>query len=231
MEMELSSQSGEYLYSIAAAFSCAAYLLKNILWLRILLVVAATIYIISGVSLGITSMVGWNSAYLLINTYHIVFLLLDRVSINVPEETRSIYQPIFSTLSTREFKKLISNNQFETVQDEVIVEEAKVPGRLFIILRGKVEIMKSDVRIASLGAGDFVGEMSFLSKEPASASAHARGQVQYAYWTRNDLEKLQHGNITLYNRFIAIIGCDLVRKLKNNNDTQAQNNTQLDFVL
>ena len=231
MDMEFSGQPGEYLYSIAAAFSFGAYLLRNILWLRILLVVAATIYIISGVSLGITSMVGWNSAYLLINSYHIVFLLLDRITINLPEDTRNVYHLYFSSLSTREFKKLISNNRFGIVQDEVIVDESEVPGRLFIILRGKVEIMKSGCRIASLGAGDFVGEMSFLSKEPASASAHARDLVQYAYWTHDDLEKLQHKNITLYNKFIAIIGCDLVRKLKSKNNTQAQNTTKLDFVV
>lgn len=231
MDIELSSQSGEYLYSIAAAFSCGAYLLRNILWLRILLVAAATIYIISGVILDITSMIGWNTAYLLINFYHIVLLLLDRITINLPEETRKLYHLYFSSLSTREFKKLISTNSFKHAQDQVIVEESEVLERLFIILHGDVEIMKSGRPIASLGAGAFIGEMSFLSKEPASASAHARGLLHYAYWTRDDLERLQEKNIKLYNKFIAIVGCDLVRKLKNKNDTQMQNSTKLDFVI
>jgi len=137
----------------------------------------------------------------------------------------------FSSLSTREFKKLITNNRFKVVQDDMIVAESEVPERLFIILRGKVEIMKSGSCIASLGAGDFVGEMSFLSKEPASASAHARDLVQYAYWTHDDLEKLRRRSITIYNKFIAIVGCDLVRKLRSNNDTQSQNPTKRDFVV
>ena len=231
MDLEFSGQPGEYLYSIAAAFSCGAYLLKNMLWLRILLVIAATIYIVYGVSLGITSMIGWNSAYLLINTYHIVFLLLDRVTITLPTDTRKVYQLYFSSLSTREFKKLISNNRFAIVQDDVIIEESEIPQRLFIILRGRVEIMKSGQSIAILGAGDFIGEMSFLSKEPASASAYARELVQYAYWTRDDLEKLQRKDIKLYNKFVAVVGCDLVRKLKNRNDSQVEQSTRLDFVI
>jgi hypothetical protein len=55
--------------------------------------------------------------------------------------------------------------------------------------------------------------------------------VQYAYWTRDDPKKLQHKDIALYNKFIAIVGCDLVRKLKSKTGTQAQNTTKLDFVV
>lgn len=108
--------SGEYFYSIAALFSLSAYLLGNILWLRILLVVAALFYIISGVSLGITSMVGWNTAYLLINAYHVVLLLLEKSTINLPDDTKDIYQRIFSSMSTREFKKLITVNPSRLLQ-------------------------------------------------------------------------------------------------------------------
>lgn len=230
MDIGTLSQSGEYLYSIAAVFSCGAYLLRSILWLRILLVAAAMVYILSGVTLGITSMIGWNTAYLLINSYHIVLLLLDRITITLPKETRHLYQLYFSSLSTREFKKLFNISRYENAKDAVIIEESEVLEKLFIILNGKVEIMKSGNLIASLGAGDFIGEMSFLSKEPASASAHARGLLQYAYWTRGDLEKLEYKNIQLYNKFVAIVGCDLVRKLKNKNDTEMQNSTKLDFV-
>ena len=75
MEVNLQDFSGEYLYSVAAMFSAGAYLLRSTLWLRILLVMAAIVYIMTGVSLGITSMVGWNSTYLLINLAHIVLLM------------------------------------------------------------------------------------------------------------------------------------------------------------
>ena len=183
--------SGEYFYSIAALFSGSAYLLGNILWLRILLVIASIIYIISGISLGITSMIGWNSAYLAINFYHITLLLLDRVTINLPEETKTIYHQFFSSLSTREFKKLIMTNKFGLSQNSVIIQHTERTDKLFIILNGQVNIVRSEKVIASLSAGDLIGEMSFMSKEPASASAIAQGIVEYAYWTHNDLEKLK----------------------------------------
>ena len=223
--------SGEYVYSIAAAFSCSAYLLRNILWLRILLVLASTIYIISGVNLGITSMIGWNTAFLLINTYHIILLILDKVTINLPDNTASIYRQYFSTLSTREFKKLIVSNHFISVKNEAIIRQSEVTDKIYIILNGYVDIVRSNSAIASLGEGDMIGEMSFMTKDPASAQAIARGEVLCAFWTHDDMDKLKLKNINLYNKFIAIIGCDLVRKLKRKNSSEYNCDTKLDFIV
>jgi hypothetical protein len=231
MEGNLLGLSGEYFYSVAALFSCAAYLLRNILWLRILLVCAAITYIISGVNLGITSMIGWNSAYLVINLFHIAVLLLDKITISLPQETRKIYLRYFSTLSTREFRKLITINGFCIFQDDHIVHEFEVPDRLYIVLRGTVNVVKGNHTIATLKAGDFIGEMSFLSKQPASANAQAKDLVQCAYWTHDDLEKLKLKNIEAYDKFVAIIGCDLVRKLNYQNEKQLDLTTKLDYVV
>lgn len=223
--------SGEYFYSIAAFFSLSAYLLRSMLWLRILLVCAALVYIVSGVSLGLTAMVGWNLAYVAINLYHIVFLLLDRVTITLPPETRKVYQRYFSSMSTREFRKLITSNGFQIFQDQNIVDEAAVPDKLFIILRGSVNVVRDGETIAQLGSGSFIGEMSFISKEPASASAYAENLVQCAFWTHGDLDKLRERNIGTYNNFLGIIGRDLVRKLRHKNDQQMDSITKLDFVV
>jgi len=44
MEGNLLNLSGEYFYSIAAMFSCLAYILRSMLWLRIFLACAAITY-------------------------------------------------------------------------------------------------------------------------------------------------------------------------------------------
>ncbi len=231
MEGNLLHQSGEYFYSIAATFSCLAYILRSILWLRIFLACAAITYIVSGVILGITSMIGWNSAYLVINLFHIAILLMDKITISLPRETRGVYHRYFNTMSTREFKKLITLNGFDTFQDQNIIDGLEIPDRLYLVLRGKINIIKQDSTIATLGSGDFIGEMSFISKAPASASAYAENFVQCAYWTHDDLEKLRYKNPQAFEKFIAIIGCDLVRKLNYKNERQIELITKLDYVI
>lgn len=212
-------ESGEYFYSIAALFSLSAYLLTNMLWLRILLVLASVVYIISGISLGITSMVGWNSAYLAINLFYVVKIILEKSTITLPEETRDIYRQFFSSMSTREFKKIITVNPFVTVvKDEVLIAQNEVTDRLFIVLKGKVNIEQSGVIIDAVESGDLIGEMSFMSNQPASASAVAIETVQYAYWSHKDMGKINQKNCEIYNKFISIIGQDLIRKLNKKNE-------------
>jgi len=212
-------ESGEYFYSIAALFSLSAYLLTNMLWLRILLVLASVVYIISGISLGITSMVGWNSAYLAINLFYVVKIILEKSTITLPEETRDIYRQFFSSMSTREFKKIIRVNPFITVvKDEVLIAQNEVTDRLFIVLKGKVNIEQSGVIIDAVESGDLIGEMSFMSNQPASASAVAIETVQYAYWSHKDMGKINQKNCEIYNKFISIIGQDLIRKLNKKNE-------------
>ena len=222
---------GEYFYVIAALLSGSAYILRNMLWLRIMLVLAALFYIFAGIYLSITAIIGWNFVFLLINSAHIGWILLNRLTISLPPETRLLYHQHFNTLTTREFKKLITTNSFHSVNGAIIVEEDAVPDKLFVILSGQVNILRSGKVIASLNTGNMIGEMSFLSKEPASANAVAVDEVQCAYWTHDDLEKLKIKNLDLYDRFIAIVGCDLVRKLKKENQIIMSNNTHLDFVL
>ncbi len=211
-------ETGEYFYSIAALFSLSAYVLSNILWLRIFLVLAAIVYIISGITLGITSMIGWNTAYLVINLFHVFVLILDKSTISLPDETKDIYQQFFSSMSTREFKKIITLNPFCLAQSEQLIKEGEVTDKLFMVLSGKVNIISKGQTIASLHSGDLIGEMSFMSKQPASATAIAVNDVRYAYWTHQDLEKLNQKNGDVYNKLISIIGCDLVRKLSVKNE-------------
>lgn len=221
----------EHFYAIAALLTCLAYLLRSMLWLRISVAAGAVVFILAGAASGEASMVGWNSAYLAINLAHIALLLLERTAITLPEETRGIYQRCFSTLSTREFSRLINCNGFSTFQDQNIIDQDEVPDRLFFVLRGEVDIVRDGETIARLGAGAFIGEMSFLSKEPASANAWARNFVQCAYWTHDDLEKVRAGDLGAYDKFIAIVGCDLVRKLRQKNERRPDPSGAIDFVV
>ena len=76
--------------------------------------------------------------------------------------------------------------------------------------------------IASIASGDFIGEMSFMSKQTASADVYSKNDVVVAYWTHADLNKLEEKNIKIYNKFLTIIGRDLVKKLKRKNNSIAQ---------
>jgi CRP-like cAMP-binding protein len=68
-----------------------------------------------------------------------------------------------------------------------------------------------------LKQGDLIGEMSFMSSQPASADVFTTGEATIAYWSHKDLEKIKNKNNPLYNKFISIIGRNLVKKLDRKN--------------
>lgn len=224
MEPFLSFFNGEYLYSIAAVFSMAAYIFSNILWLRVFLIVAAVLYIISGVIMDLTSMAGWNFVYLLINLYHTGLLLLNKSTVLLPDEIKDVYKSAFTSLTTREFKKLIMMNPFETLSHERVISEGETTNKLFFLLSGEASVWKAGKSIASISPGDFIGEMSFMSNQFASADVNANNTIRVAYWTHDDLNKLNQKNNRIYNKFLNIVGCDLVKKLNRNNDQLIQDN-------
>ena len=218
MDFFYASDSGEYLYSLAAVFSFAAYVFSNIFWLRVFLVIAAFLYIITGLSLGLTSMTGWNIAYLIINLYHVALILFNRSTVLLPDDLKDIYKESFTPLSSREFKKIVNTNPYHVYKTgDKIMTQGEITNELFLLLSGNASVLASQNEIATISSGDFIGEMSFISKQTASADVFAKNEVIVTYWTHADLNKLKQKNADIYNRFLTIIGRDLVKKLQRKN--------------
>lgn len=80
--------------------------------------------------------------------------------------------PLFATIPDDLLFPLTSAVLFRKVPPGVrIIQEGQSGGELFIFLNGEGKVLKGDdVILASLGAGDYVGEMSLIDGEPRSAS-------------------------------------------------------------
>jgi len=59
--------------------------------------------------------------------------------------------------------------------------------------------------------------MSFISKQTASADVFAKNEVVVVFWSHVDQNKLKQKNTDMYNRFLTIVGRDLVKKLQRKN--------------
>lgn len=81
--------------------------------------------------------------------------------------------PLFSALSDNLLRTLTGAVLFRKAQTGLrIIHEGQAGGELFILLSGSGRVVKGpdDVVLASLGPGDYVGEMSLIDGEPRSAS-------------------------------------------------------------
>jgi CRP-like cAMP-binding protein len=89
--------------------------------------------------------------------------------------TNTLFKP-FSQDERRQLMEMFKSRGFQ--KNEIILEQGKKGSGLFILLHGKLRVVKkkedgSEVTLAELGPGDMFGEMSLLTNQPTNATISA----------------------------------------------------------
>jgi CRP-like cAMP-binding protein len=85
---------------------------------------------------------------------------------------------LFSNCSKKELDKVVKASDEVTMTEGTLIADQGQMGReAFIILSGDVLVKRNGRKVATLGAGDVVGEMSLLDKGPRTASVVAASDV------------------------------------------------------
>jgi CRP/FNR family cyclic AMP-dependent transcriptional regulator len=80
--------------------------------------------------------------------------------------------PLFSGCSKKELEKVAkAADEIEMTEGTLVVDQGQTGREAFVILHGDVTIKRNGRKIASLGAGDVVGELSLLDHGPRTATA------------------------------------------------------------
>lgn len=79
---------------------------------------------------------------------------------------------LFSTCSKKELEKVAkAGDEITMTAGTLIVDQGQTGREAFVILSGSVAIKRNNRKIATLGAGDVVGELSLLDHGPRTATA------------------------------------------------------------
>jgi CRP-like cAMP-binding protein len=82
--------------------------------------------------------------------------------------------PLFSELSDDEAKRLAAfATETSVAEGELLVREGEFSTELIAIEEGTADVVRGGERIATLGAGDVVGEIGLLRREPRNADVVA----------------------------------------------------------
>jgi len=103
------------------------------------------------------------------------------VSTNLKETLNKVRRiEFFSDFTDIELVRLLKICHTRKFQDkEIIFDEGEAGDRLYVLVAGKVDIVKhresGEETLATLNAGDCFGEMALVDHEPRSAEARAKG--------------------------------------------------------
>ncbi len=99
---------------------------------------------------------------------------------------------------------------------EMLVQADAPFSSLSVILSGSADVRRRDgVVLATLGAGDVVGEMSFLNGRPRTADVAAMTDAEVLLITREFLERLTRGAPAVAARLLMNLSMYLVDRLQN----------------
>ena len=205
-----------YLLHAANVLYLLSYLVKDILWLRLLTVVAGLLLMTWALlqPQPLWASLAWNSLFLAINVVQSWRLVLERRPVHLSERETLLYRLAFRALTPREFVKLLALGRWEEAKPETrIVERARALDRLLVIASGRTAVHLGE-RVVELGEGRFVGEMSFITGEAPTADVVAVEAVRYVSWPKNELNAFLAQHPALRAAWQAVLGADLVSKLR-----------------
>ena len=194
-----------------------SYMLTSMLWLRALAIVAAasTFPYFYFQTEPLWSALFWQSCFLTVNLVNLVILLYAMRRPAFDDDEEAAYRLKFSRLRPHEMRPIFKCADRRTLANgESLLEEGQQNSTLFLILAGQVEVLKRETEVAVLGPGDFLGELSFVSGEPASANVVAAGEVRLMAWDSSALQPLFRRQGLYETYFHSLCGLDVAGKLR-----------------
>jgi hypothetical protein len=204
----------------------ASFLVKDILWLRLISIVAngtiATFnYIVPQEPLWVV--IGWSLLFVFINIVQILLAYRERQGVRFNEEEQELYDTLFLAFSPVEFLKLLRVGQWKTVdQEQVLIKAGETVTQLMLVYNGSVTIVQNGEFVAHAKDGAFLGEMGYLTDRPASATVTTNAPTRYLEWPTNQLKALLARNPSMAVALQTVFNQGLIQKIH----TQAETKTE-----
>jgi CRP-like cAMP-binding protein len=194
-----------------------AFMMRDILLLRMLVVVAAAVLIpyLYFRPEPLMAAIYWNLAFTALNIYWICRLLLERRPVTLSVAERRLCELAFRTMTPREMITLLKLATWERAESgECFVERDKPLNRLMVIYSGKACAEVDGRNVTELHPGHFIGSISYVTEETAPANIVAIDPTRYVSWPKSKLKDFMNKNPDLHSALKSTLAIDLTRWLR-----------------
>lgn len=207
----------EALIHSANVIYLVSYTMREILWLRVFTVIAATclIFYFYLQPEPLLTPIYWNLLFIVLNIYWIVRLLLERRPVKLSEAEQELCNLVFRTISPREMINLLKIGTWKSAEaDECLVAAGSRLDALMVIHSGKACLEIEGKRLQELHPGQFIGGISFITDETAPTNIVALEPTRYVLWPKSKLKGYLTRNPELHAAIQMTLGIDLTKQLR-----------------
>ena len=87
--------------------------------------------------------------------------------------------PLFAAASKQELAEIASiADEIDLPEGKVLIKEGDTGREFFVLIDGTAEVARAGKKVASIGPGDFFGEIALISKTPRNATITTTSAVR-----------------------------------------------------
>lgn len=179
-----------------------SFLVKDILWLRLVSILASLFSVLYNFYIPEHPMwlaINWNIVFVAVNLYHIAIIIYEKRPVHMSPKHKELYETMFKGMTPVEFLKITKIADWTHFKSgEFITQQNHNVPTLNLIYNGTVDVTVGNKKVALLKDGQFVGEMSFLTEKPATATCIAKHDTECLTWEQQGFKELLKRNPSLY---------------------------------
>ena len=114
--------------------------------------------------------------------------------------------PLFADLSRKELVQLARlSDDVEVPAGRVLCKEGDRGREFFVLVEGEVDVARNGRRVAKLGPGDFVGEISLLEQTPRTATVSAKTPLRFFVLTPKEFQQVLDENPSVERKILRAL--------------------------
>lgn len=209
---------------LSYALVAIAFAMPKLYWLR---VVAILGFLLQALYLALTTSglytdIQWALIFVLVNLAMLTRMTMAK-SLELPVAERALLRRVLPSLTDPQLARLASAGaRREIAAGEQLTQQGASVDRLYFLLGGAADVAIDGVEVARVSSGGFVGEMSFLTGNPASATVRMAFAGAALVFPRGALERLFARDEEMRAAFQTLIGADLADKMSRANQALRQ---------
>ncbi len=205
---------------LASLLIAISYFMTSIYWLRVVAVAGLFIEIFYFRLTGETATrgIGWDTVFVLINLYQLFWLVRNRVSLRLPDDDAPLLREALSGLDDAQIARLLKAAEWKNFQPGEILTRQDAPlDSLYFLLSGRAAVAVSGSLVTYLEKGSFIGEIAYLTGNPATATVTVDEPSRALSFNRVRMAKVIASDEAISGIIYQMLGRDLAMKMRRAN--------------
>lgn len=208
-----------FLTHLPYALLVLSMMMSEMVWLRAIAIAAGLIRIVNRAYFDIDAIVvPWEMLFVAVNVGQLLIIWYYQTRHRFSDDEQRLVARIPADVERRTVRKLLRMGRPGTALPDHILTTKNAPvAELVFVFDGIVQIEDEGRIVAVCGAGEFVGEMSFITGGTASATARVVRPISYIAFDQKSLRDAIATDSDLKRALDGILNRDLVGKLVKSN--------------